>query len=149
MPYCVVRDRKRERRLTDHASRVTCSQVFGKPISQSVGSLWQEDEGEVTGAGHDGQLGRRVGSLVQATAVVEVGRVIHESMCRGQFEGGTLQAIGYALTEEMKMKDGHYLNDRLTTYIIPTMKDSPRMDVTFLDRPTGEWKSGQPRALQG
>ncbi|MBU2692055.1 MAG: xanthine dehydrogenase family protein molybdopterin-binding subunit [Candidatus Eisenbacteria bacterium] len=76
---------------------------------------------------------------LKATGVAEVGRVIHPTMCKGQFEGGTLQAIGYALTEEMKMKQGKYLNDRLTTYIIPTMKDSPKMEVTFLDRP---WQGG-------
>jgi CO/xanthine dehydrogenase Mo-binding subunit len=76
---------------------------------------------------------------LKATGVAEVGRVIHPKMCKGQFEGGTLQAIGYALTEEIKMEDGKYLNDRLSTYIIPTTKDSPSMQVTFLDRP---WQGG-------
>ena len=76
---------------------------------------------------------------VQATAVCEVGRVIHRTLCAGQIEGGTLQALGWALLEEVKLQDGRYLNDRLATYIIPTAKDSPRIDVHLLEQP---WEGG-------
>jgi len=74
-----------------------------------------------------------------ATAVCEVGRAIHPTLCAGQIEGGTLQAIGYGLMEEVKVKDGRYLNDRLATYIIPTIKDAPRIDVELIERP---WEGG-------
>ncbi len=73
------------------------------------------------------------------TAVCEVGRVIHTRLCRGQIEGGTLQAVAYGYLEEMKTRDGRYLNDRLATYIIPTIQDAPRMDVELLERP---WEGG-------
>jgi CO/xanthine dehydrogenase Mo-binding subunit len=76
---------------------------------------------------------------VQATAVCEVGRAIHKTLCAGQIEGGTLQAIGWALMEEVKLQDGRYLNDRLATYIIPTAKDSPRIDVHLLE---SAWEGG-------
>jgi CO/xanthine dehydrogenase Mo-binding subunit len=76
---------------------------------------------------------------VQATAVCEVGRVIHRTLCAGQIEGGTLQALGWALMEEVRLQDGRYLNDRLATYIIPTAKDSPRIDVHLLEQP---WEGG-------
>ena len=46
-----------------------------------------------------------------------------------------MQALGWALLEEIKLERGHYLNDRLATYIIPTFKDSPRIDVRLLERP--------------
>lgn len=68
------------------------------------------------------------------TAVCEVGKAIHPVLCAGQIEGGTLQAIGWALMEEVKMQDGRYLNDRLATYIIPTIRDTPRIDVHLLER---------------
>jgi CO/xanthine dehydrogenase Mo-binding subunit len=71
---------------------------------------------------------------VRVTAVCEVGRAIHPTLCAGQIEGGTLQAVGWALLEEIKLKEGHYLNDRLATYIIPTIQDSPRIDVHLLER---------------
>ena len=39
-------------------------------------------------------------------AVDDVGRVIHPLLCEGQVEGGTLQAVGYATIEELKLADG-------------------------------------------
>jgi len=77
--------------------------------------------------------------LEKATAVCEVGRVLHPTLCRGQIEGGTLQALAWGLMEEIKVDDGRYLNDRLATYIIPTFKDSPKIDVQLLEKP---WKGG-------
>jgi len=77
--------------------------------------------------------------LHQVVAVCEVGKVLHPTLCRGQIEGGTLQALGWALMEEIKLENGRYLNDRLATYIIPTFKDSPRIDVHLLERP---WEGG-------
>lgn len=74
-----------------------------------------------------------------ATVATEVGKVVHPTLCRGQIEGGTLQAIGWAYLEEMKLENGRYLNDRLATYIIPTVKDTPRMEVELLERP---WEGG-------
>ena len=50
-----------------------------------------------------------------------------------------MQAIAYAYLEEMKLDRGRYLNDRLTTYIIPTVKDTPEMHVHLLERP---WEGG-------
>jgi CO/xanthine dehydrogenase Mo-binding subunit len=69
-----------------------------------------------------------------ALAVCDVGKAIHPTLCKGQIEGGTLQAIGYATIEEIKVGDGRYLNDRLATYIIPTIKDSPIIDVELVEK---------------
>jgi CO/xanthine dehydrogenase Mo-binding subunit len=76
---------------------------------------------------------------VHVTAVCEVGKAIHPTLCAGQIEGGTLQALGWALMEEVKLQDGRYLNDRLATYIIPTIRDSPRIEVHLLER---AWDGG-------
>jgi CO/xanthine dehydrogenase Mo-binding subunit len=50
-------------------------------------------------------------------------------------EGGTLQAVGYATIEEIKLRDGRYLNDRLATYIIPTSLDAPRISTILVEAP--------------
>lgn len=76
---------------------------------------------------------------VKVTAVCEVGRAIHPTLCKGQIEGGTLQAVGWALMEEIKLDGGRYLNDRLATYIIPTVRDCPRIEVHLRERP---WEGG-------
>ncbi|HEX2163676.1 MAG TPA: xanthine dehydrogenase family protein molybdopterin-binding subunit [Thermoanaerobaculia bacterium] len=78
-------------------------------------------------------------TAVAATAVCEVGRALHPVLCAGQIEGGTLQAIGWATCEEVKLDGGRYLNDRLATYVIPTALDAPRVTVELLERP---WEGG-------
>jgi CO/xanthine dehydrogenase Mo-binding subunit len=72
---------------------------------------------------------------IQVTAVAEIGKAIHPMMAVGQIEGGTAQGLGYALTEEVVMKDGRMANAQLTNYIIPTPLDAAPMDVTILERP--------------
>ena len=72
---------------------------------------------------------------MSVVAVDDVGRVIHPVLCEGQVEGGTLQAVGYATIEEIKLRDGRYLNDRLQTYIIPTALDAPRIDTILVEAP--------------
>ncbi len=81
----------------------------------------------------------------RAVAAAEVGKVLHEVQCRGQVEGGLLQAVGWALWEEMKRKDGQLLNDRMTTYIVPTFLDAPEMEVHLIEEP---WE-GPPHGAKG
>jgi CO/xanthine dehydrogenase Mo-binding subunit len=68
-------------------------------------------------------------------AADDVGRVIHRVLAEGQVEGGTLQAVGYATIEEIKLDDGRYLNDRLATYLIPTALDAPRISTILVEAP--------------
>lgn len=72
---------------------------------------------------------------INVTAVAEIGKAIHPMMAIGQIEGGTAQGIGYALTEEVVMKDGRMANAQLTNYIIPTPLDAAPMDVGIMERP--------------
>ncbi len=69
------------------------------------------------------------------TAVAEIGKAIHPIMAEGQIQGGTAQGIGYALLEEVVMRDGRMANSQLTNYIIPTPMDAPTIDVVMLERP--------------
>ncbi len=81
----------------------------------------------------------------KATVVSEVGKVLHEVQCRGQIEGGVLQAIGWALLEDLKFDEGRILNDRMATYIVPTILDAPEMQVEMMEQP---W-SGPPFGAKG
>ncbi|CAN5600222.1 xanthine dehydrogenase family protein molybdopterin-binding subunit [soil metagenome] len=89
------------------------------------------DTGEVT-----------VRSVVSAD---DIGKVIHPVLAEGQVEGGTLQAVGYATIEEIKLEDGRYLNDRLATYLIPTSLDAPRIEAILVEKPF----SGAPHGAKG
>ncbi len=78
-------------------------------------------------------------------AADDLGRAIHPVLAEGQVEGGTLQAIGYATIEEMKLVDGRYLNDRLATYLIPTALDAPHIRSILVEAPY----SGAPHGAKG
>ncbi len=75
----------------------------------------------------------------------DVGKAIHPIMAEGQVEGGTLQAVGYATIEEIKLENGRYLNDRLATYMIPTSLDAPRITAILVEKPF----SGVPHGAKG
>jgi len=68
-------------------------------------------------------------------AVQEVGRVLNQTLARGQIQGGVAQAISWALLEDFRWKDGAMQNAQLTNYIIPTSDDLPRIRVAFLEVP--------------
>lgn len=68
-------------------------------------------------------------------AVQEVGKVLHEVLARGQVQGGVAQAIGWALLEDCRWKDGAMANAQLTNYLIPTSDDLPKIRVDFLENP--------------
>lgn len=72
---------------------------------------------------------------IHVTAVSESGTVLFPSGARGQVEGGTAQGLGWALTEEVVMRDGAMANAQFTNYIVPTTLDTPPMDVVFIERP--------------
>jgi CO/xanthine dehydrogenase Mo-binding subunit len=78
-------------------------------------------------------------------AADDIGKVIHPVLAEGQVEGGTLQAVGYATIEEIKLEDGRYLNDRLATYLIPTSLDAPRIEAILVEKPF----SGAPHGAKG
>jgi xanthine dehydrogenase molybdenum-binding subunit len=68
----------------------------------------------------------------EAETYVDPGRVINPSGVLGQIEGGFAQGLGFALYEELALHGGRVLNDRLSNYIIPTVRDVPAQMRTFL-----------------
>jgi len=73
--------------------------------------------------------------VLDIVAVQEIGKVLNELLARGQVQGGVAQAIGWALLEECRWKDGAMANAQLTNYIIPTSDDLPPIRVAFLENP--------------
>ena len=72
---------------------------------------------------------------IKLTAVQEFGRPIHPALARGQIEGGTAQGLGYALLENVVMRNGAMANAQLTNYVIPTTLDMPEMDIVMMENP--------------
>jgi CO/xanthine dehydrogenase Mo-binding subunit len=72
---------------------------------------------------------------LRVTAVSECGPIVFPRGARGQVEGGTVQGLDYALTEEVVMRNGAMANAQFTNYIVPTTQDTPPIDVVFVERP--------------
>ena len=72
-------------------------------------------------------------------AVHDAGKMINPGGVYGQIEGGVAQGIGYALTEELVVSEGHTQNPSLENYVIPLALDLPEieMDVLEIPQPTG------------
>jgi CO/xanthine dehydrogenase Mo-binding subunit len=81
-------------------------------------------------------------AAVKFMTVQEVGKAIHPVLVAGQIEGGTAQGIGFALLEEVVMRDGRMANCQLTNYIIPTTLDTPPIEVIVLENPYREGPFG-------
>jgi len=74
-------------------------------------------------------------NCIKITTAQDVGRAIHPTLAGGQIEGGTLQAVGYGLLEELVWDKGRIVNNRLTNYIIPTALDAPEMETIIIENP--------------
>jgi CO/xanthine dehydrogenase Mo-binding subunit len=66
-------------------------------------------------------------------AVHDAGKVINPGGVYGQIEGGCAQGIGYALSEELVVVEGHTQNGSLESYITPMALDIPELDIHILE----------------
>jgi CO/xanthine dehydrogenase Mo-binding subunit len=76
------------------------------------------------------------------TSVHEIGKAIHPGFAVGQIEGGSAQGLGWAILEDVVMRDGRMANATLTNYIIPTSLDTPPMQIVLLENPYPHGPSG-------
>jgi CO/xanthine dehydrogenase Mo-binding subunit len=63
--------------------------------------------------------------IVKIVSAHDVGRAINRQQVEGQIEGCLAQAIGYALLEDFRVRDGQVLTSHLSTYLLPTALDVP------------------------
>ncbi len=64
---------------------------------------------------------------------VDVGKAIHPIIVKGQIEGATLQALGWALWENVVYREGRVVNRRMTDCIIPTASEAPEMETVIVE----------------
>jgi xanthine dehydrogenase molybdenum-binding subunit len=71
--------------------------------------------------------------VLRLVAAHDVGRVINPLGIRGQVAGGVSLGLGYALSEELQVRDGEILNPNFTNYKIMTAPEMPRLDMRFIE----------------
>ena len=84
--------------------------------------------------------------ILRYTAFQDAGTAIHPSYVEGQLQGGTVQGIGWAMSEEYVMSDdGRMLNSSLLDYRMPTSLDVPMIDSVIIEVPN----PGHPFGVRG
>jgi CO/xanthine dehydrogenase Mo-binding subunit len=73
----------------------------------------------------------------RVVAVHDVGRIVNRLGAESQVEGGVLQGMAFALTEELVVDPttGVPVNATLDDYKLPTIADTPEIVIDFVDLP--------------
>ena len=92
--------------------------------------------------------------VLKMVSCFDPGKVINPKLYDAQVEGAMVQALGTALFEELKLKDGKVLNKSFVDYKIPTADDMPEMVVKVAEHaePTGPFGArgiGEPVMVPG
>jgi len=76
-------------------------------------------------------------TLLKSVACHDVGRAINPVAVEGQIQGGSVQGLGYALMEEVQVREGVIQTPSLSEYLIPTSRDIPTTKAIILESGTG------------
>ena len=74
--------------------------------------------------------------ILRCTAFIDSGTSVHPSYVEGQMQGGTVQGLGWALSEDYTYNaDGQMLNSSFLDYRMPTALDLPMIDTVVVEVP--------------
>jgi CO/xanthine dehydrogenase Mo-binding subunit len=87
--------------------------------------------------------------VLEYVAAHDVGRAINPLLLEGQVYGGVVMGLGYALTEEVMLKDGKNMNANFRDYKLFTAKDAVKIKAPIIetddkDGPFGAKGIGEP-----
>ena len=84
--------------------------------------------------------------VLRYTVFQDAGKAVHPDYVEGQFQGGAVQGIGWALNEEyIYGEDGTLQNAGFLDYRIPVASDLPMIDTVILEIPN----PGHPYGVRG
>lgn len=92
--------------------------------------------------------------VLKMVSCFDAGKVINPTLFETQSEGAMVQALGTALFEELKLKDGRVQNKSFVDYKIPTADDIPVLIAKYVEHPepTGPYGArgvGEPLMVPG
>ncbi len=75
--------------------------------------------------------------VLKIVSCFDVGRAINRLSVEGQIEGGAIYGMGYALTEEVILKEGITLTPSFSEYLLPTSMDLPELETLLIESGDG------------
>lgn len=113
-------------------------------VSTSVGKVGACFGAHIADVHVDRETGKV--TVLRYTAIQDVGTAIHPAYVEGQIQGGAVQGIGMALTEEyIYDSDGAMANASLLDYRMPVSNDLPMIDTVLVEVPN----PGHPYGVRG
>jgi CO/xanthine dehydrogenase Mo-binding subunit len=80
--------------------------------------------------------------VLRYAACHDVGRAINPMRVEGQIQGGAMQGLGYALTEDMDIAGGYVQAGLFANYLIPNAQDFPDVLVGIVESGEGKGPLG-------
>ena len=123
----------------DPLSFAEIANMAGKTGGPIVGSVAINAQGAAPAFGThlvDVEVDKETGrvDVIRYTVAQDAGRAIHPSYVEGQFQGGAVQGIGWALNEEyIYGDDGNLQNPGFLDYRIPVASDVPMIDTIIVE----------------
>jgi CO/xanthine dehydrogenase Mo-binding subunit len=96
----------------------------------------------------DAEIDRETGriEIKRYTVIQDAGKAVHPAYVEGQFQGGAVQGIGWALNEEYIYDDeGRLLNSGFLDYRVPVASDLPMIETVIVEKPN----PGHPYGVRG
>ncbi|MEZ4368062.1 MAG: molybdopterin cofactor-binding domain-containing protein [Kofleriaceae bacterium] len=81
-------------------------------------------------------------TIERCVHAIDVGKAINPVIVKGQIEGGTLQALGWAVLEDVTYDGGKVKNASMTNCIVPTFADAPELETIIVEVPYPYGPSG-------
>jgi CO/xanthine dehydrogenase Mo-binding subunit len=123
---------------------MSIAQIAAK-TTPTHGAIAGHSEMNVTGAGPgfglhivDVEVDKETGrvDIKRYTVVEDAGKAIHPLQVEGQYQGGAVQGIGWALNEEYCYgEDGRMQNASFLDYRMPVASDVPMIDTEIVEVP--------------
>ncbi len=118
---------------------------IAKKTTNSMGAIAGHSEMNVTGAGPgfglhivDVAVDKETGlaEIKRYTVVEDAGKAINPQQVEGQYQGGAVQGIGWALNEEYVFgEDGRIQNPSFLDYRMPVASDVPMIETEIVEVP--------------
>jgi CO/xanthine dehydrogenase Mo-binding subunit len=81
-------------------------------------------------------------TVLRYAACHDVGRAINPMRVQGQIQGGAMQGLGYALTEDVAIEDGYVQAALFADYLVPNALDFPDVLVDIVESGEGKGPLG-------
>ncbi|HDO26556.1 MAG TPA: selenium-dependent xanthine dehydrogenase, partial [Bacteroidetes bacterium] len=73
------------------------------------------------------------GNVSKFIAAHDGGKIMNPMLFEGQIEGAVHMGLGYALTEDLPMKDGYLISDRMRDLKILRAHETPEIEVKMIE----------------